>query len=180
MFWCSKEPSHWDGSFVYPQHMFWLRNKKIKFSLRTLSLSPAIICCNCALSSTGSILSNTVDPFSIAPVQTMVIVYTNCLTSIVPMANNWWAIRQCFKIHHQLLFSGIQNWLCFNTFLDESHKLWLKHKNPDNATDHGIEQCIRVNIQASRWECVLENYFLYSLSKTYVVQRFFWAPKTHV
>ena len=28
-FGCSKEPSHWDGSFEYPQHMFWLRNKKI-------------------------------------------------------------------------------------------------------------------------------------------------------
>ena len=30
-FGCSKEPSHGDGSFEYPQHMFWLRNKKIKF-----------------------------------------------------------------------------------------------------------------------------------------------------
>ena len=27
-FGCSKEPSHWDCSFEYPQHMFWLRNKK--------------------------------------------------------------------------------------------------------------------------------------------------------
>ena len=26
-FGCSKEPSHCDGSFEYPQHMFWLRNK---------------------------------------------------------------------------------------------------------------------------------------------------------
>ena len=26
--WCSKESSQWDGSFEYPQHMFWLRNKK--------------------------------------------------------------------------------------------------------------------------------------------------------
>ena len=34
-FGCSKEPSHRDGSFEYPQHIFWLRNKKIKFSLRT-------------------------------------------------------------------------------------------------------------------------------------------------
>ena len=25
-FGCSKEPSHWDGSFEYPQHIFWLRN----------------------------------------------------------------------------------------------------------------------------------------------------------
>ena len=25
---CSKEPSHGDGSFEYPQHMLWLRNKK--------------------------------------------------------------------------------------------------------------------------------------------------------
>ena len=30
-FGCSKEPSHWDGSFEYPQHMFWLWNKKIIF-----------------------------------------------------------------------------------------------------------------------------------------------------
>ena len=28
---CSKEPSHLDGSFEYPQHMFWLRNKKNNF-----------------------------------------------------------------------------------------------------------------------------------------------------
>ena len=27
-FGCSKEPSQRDGSFEYPQHMFWLRNKK--------------------------------------------------------------------------------------------------------------------------------------------------------
>ena len=31
-FGCSKEPSHRDGSFDYPQHMIWLRNKKINFS----------------------------------------------------------------------------------------------------------------------------------------------------
>ena len=34
---CSKEPSHGDGSFEYPQHMFWLRNKKINFSSALLS-----------------------------------------------------------------------------------------------------------------------------------------------
>ena len=28
---CSKEPSHGHGSFEYPQHIFWLRNKKIIF-----------------------------------------------------------------------------------------------------------------------------------------------------
>ena len=27
-FGCSKEPSHRDGSFEYPKHMFWLRNEK--------------------------------------------------------------------------------------------------------------------------------------------------------
>ena len=27
-FGCSKELSYRDGSFEYPQHMFWLRNKK--------------------------------------------------------------------------------------------------------------------------------------------------------
>ena len=36
-FGCSKELSHCDGSFECPQHMFWLRNKKIKFSLHTLN-----------------------------------------------------------------------------------------------------------------------------------------------
>ena len=36
-FGCSKEPSHRDGSFEYPQHMFWLRNKKINFSYALLS-----------------------------------------------------------------------------------------------------------------------------------------------
>ena len=34
-FGCSKEPSHWDGSFEYPQNMFWLRNKKINFLVST-------------------------------------------------------------------------------------------------------------------------------------------------
>ena len=32
----SKEPSHWESSFEYPQHMFWLRNKKNNFQLGTL------------------------------------------------------------------------------------------------------------------------------------------------
>ena len=32
---CSKEPSHRDGSFEYPQHMFWLRNKY--FLVRTIN-----------------------------------------------------------------------------------------------------------------------------------------------
>ena len=40
-FGCSKEPSHRDGSYEYPQHMFWLRNKKNNFQLRTLILGPA-------------------------------------------------------------------------------------------------------------------------------------------
>ena len=39
-FGCSKEPSHWDSSFEYPQHMFWLRNKKDNFTLRTLIWRP--------------------------------------------------------------------------------------------------------------------------------------------
>ena len=36
-FGCSKEPSHRDGSFEYPQHMFWLRNNKNNFSYTLLS-----------------------------------------------------------------------------------------------------------------------------------------------
>ena len=36
-FGCSKEPSLRDGSFEYPQHMIWLRNKKIIFSYALLS-----------------------------------------------------------------------------------------------------------------------------------------------
>ena len=30
-FGCSKEPSHRDSSFEYPQHMFWFRNKENNF-----------------------------------------------------------------------------------------------------------------------------------------------------
>ena len=30
-FGCSKETLHQGSSFEYPQHMFWLRNKKINF-----------------------------------------------------------------------------------------------------------------------------------------------------
>ena len=41
-FWCSKEPSHWDGSFEYPQHMFWLINKKIVFLFRLLNLKACL------------------------------------------------------------------------------------------------------------------------------------------
>ena len=43
-FGCSKEPSHWDvwdSSFEYQQHMFWVRNKKNSFPIRTLIWSPA-------------------------------------------------------------------------------------------------------------------------------------------
>ena len=36
-FGCSKEPSHRDGSFEYPQHMFWLRNKKNSFKYVAIS-----------------------------------------------------------------------------------------------------------------------------------------------
>ena len=36
-FGCSKEPSHRDSSFEYPQHMFWLSNKKIFFQYALLS-----------------------------------------------------------------------------------------------------------------------------------------------
>ena len=35
---CSNKPSHRGGSFVYQQHIFWLRNKKIIFLLHTLKL----------------------------------------------------------------------------------------------------------------------------------------------
>ena len=34
---CSTEPSHLDCSFEYPQHMFWLRNKKIICLVHTLN-----------------------------------------------------------------------------------------------------------------------------------------------
>ena len=39
---CSKEPSHQEGSFEYPQHMFWLRNKKNNFQLRTFIWGPKL------------------------------------------------------------------------------------------------------------------------------------------
>ena len=39
-FGCSKEPSHRDDSFEYPQHMFWLRNKKNNFLLHILIWGP--------------------------------------------------------------------------------------------------------------------------------------------
>ena len=37
---CSKEPSHRDSSFEYPQHKFSLRNKKNNFLLGTLIWAP--------------------------------------------------------------------------------------------------------------------------------------------
>ena len=42
-FGCSKEPSHWDGSFEYPQHMFWMRNKENNFPIHTLIWRPGFI-----------------------------------------------------------------------------------------------------------------------------------------
>ena len=39
-FWCSKEPSHWDCYFEYPQHMFWMRNKENNFPICTLIWRP--------------------------------------------------------------------------------------------------------------------------------------------
>ena len=47
MFWVRKKLSLWDVSFEYPQHMFWLRNKKIIFLVRPLKgiyLSKALSC----------------------------------------------------------------------------------------------------------------------------------------
>ena len=44
---CSKDPSHSDGSFEYPQHMFWLRNKKIIFLVHTFKLKACCIQKNC-------------------------------------------------------------------------------------------------------------------------------------
>ena len=38
-FGCSKEPYR-DGSFEYPQHMFWMRTKENSFPIRTLICSP--------------------------------------------------------------------------------------------------------------------------------------------
>ena len=38
-FGCSKEPSHRDGSFEYPQHMFWVRNKEKKIIFQYALLS---------------------------------------------------------------------------------------------------------------------------------------------
>ena len=48
-FGCSKEPSHQDGSFEYPQHMFRLRNKKNNFQYHTLGacIHYLIILCPC-------------------------------------------------------------------------------------------------------------------------------------
>ena len=38
-FGCSKELSHRDDTFEYPQHMFWLRSKKINFNYALFSNS---------------------------------------------------------------------------------------------------------------------------------------------
>ena len=49
-FGCSKEPSHGDRSFEYPQHTFWFGNKKNNFHLRTLIWGAdlnLLICLSC-------------------------------------------------------------------------------------------------------------------------------------
>ena len=47
-FGCSKEQSHQDGSFEYPQHMFWLRNKTF-FSVTHSYLGACLFNLNSAL-----------------------------------------------------------------------------------------------------------------------------------
>ena len=50
-FGCSKELSHQDGSFEYPQHMFWFRNKQNNFQLHTFIWRPeqivVVFFCKC-------------------------------------------------------------------------------------------------------------------------------------
>ena len=41
--WVLKRPSHLDGSFDYPQHIFGLRNKKNNFQIRTLNWRPRVV-----------------------------------------------------------------------------------------------------------------------------------------
>ena len=101
---CSKEPSHKDGSFEYPQHMFWLRNKKNNFQLHTLILGPYVIynpyaaiffvkkissayyifCIYSNVLQTNTIESNTLDPDQTASYQTAQNIWLdldpNCLT----------------------------------------------------------------------------------------------------
>ena len=43
-FGCSKEPSPWDGSFEYPQHMFWMINEENSFIIHTLIWRPGTVC----------------------------------------------------------------------------------------------------------------------------------------
>ena len=54
-FGCSKELSHRDGSFEYPQHMFWLRNKTLIFSYTLLS--GGLKLWFCSISSWSSLLA---------------------------------------------------------------------------------------------------------------------------
>ena len=42
-FGCAKEPSRGDGSFEYPQHMCWLRNKETNFQLLSLLSGSLVI-----------------------------------------------------------------------------------------------------------------------------------------
>ena len=54
-FGCSKELSHRDGSFGYPQHMFWLRNKNNNFQLHTLTLGPVTTFISYKIHHSGSV-----------------------------------------------------------------------------------------------------------------------------
>ena len=42
---CSKEPSHRDGSFEYPQQMFGLRSKKLIFSYTVIWRPADLVTC---------------------------------------------------------------------------------------------------------------------------------------
>ena len=86
---CSKELSHWDCSFEYPQHMFWLRNKKNIFLLHTLNFSPVFWNIKCLFFIIGNLVLNMIHLLVIIT-QSIPSIIQICLSNDGSMETSWY------------------------------------------------------------------------------------------
>ena len=92
-FGCSNELPHRDGSFEYPQHMFWLRNKKNNFQLCTLIWRPVA----CAIHN-----ANSKGAYRTAPMRRLVCTFAVCMQQSQAFSwhgQNWNISCECCMEH---------------------------------------------------------------------------------
>ena len=171
-FGCSKEPSHWDGSFEYPQHMFWLRNK-ISFSYAVLSGG---------LSMTYRMTYRNEQQMkghgiSTIPQKRYLLWHEEHLT-LCMLANFSCSDKYCkgtpiwqrfipVKFDEILLVLELGTHSCMN---------WLKHVSFDNKSS-GLQMSVypKIIFLISK-----PKHMLWVLKRAVLMKRFFCAPKTYV